>query len=34
MTDSLQKYFAEVFGTFTLVFVGSVPSWPAATAGS
>ena len=24
MTDSLQKYLAEVFGTFTLVFVGSL----------
>lgn len=24
MTDSLQKYLAEVFGTFTLVFVGSM----------
>jgi aquaporin Z len=24
MTDSMQKYLAEVFGTFTLVFVGSV----------
>ena len=24
MTDSLRKYLAELFGTFTLVFVGSV----------
>jgi aquaporin Z len=24
MTDSLQKYLAELFGTFTLVFIGSV----------
>jgi aquaporin Z len=34
MTESLQKYLAEVFGTFTLVFVGSVGILATITTGS